>query len=135
MFTPPPFNSRHAPSVRYRHAPSVRERRTLLLAVTALALCTAFTVPQARESQADGRSQDAPSAAPSLREWAPFTVYVDPPTGFVFVKLPVGWKFVGRVDERQVRQLGRGQATQVVTRLLPSDAGAVAELRSGALVP
>ena len=33
---------------------------------------------------------------------ADYTVFVDPPTGFVFVKLPVGWKFVGRVDPKDV---------------------------------
>jgi hypothetical protein len=31
-----------------------------------------------------------------------YTVFLDPPTGFVFVKLPVGWKFVGRVDPKDV---------------------------------
>jgi hypothetical protein len=27
-----------------------------------------------------------------------YTVFVDPPSGFVFVKLPQRWQFVGRVD-------------------------------------
>ena len=33
---------------------------------------------------------------------ADYTVFLDPPTGFVFVKLPVGWKFVGKVDPNDV---------------------------------
>lgn len=31
-----------------------------------------------------------------------YTVFLDPPTGFVFVKLPVGWKFVGKVEPKDV---------------------------------
>ncbi|WP_051378935.1 hypothetical protein [Derxia gummosa] len=28
-----------------------------------------------------------------------YTVFHDAPTGFVFVKLPTGWKFVGKADK------------------------------------
>lgn len=48
---------------------------------------------------------------------ADYTVFVDPPTGFVFVKLPAGWKFVGKVE---AAQLGSLPAT-VVTALLSGD--------------
>jgi hypothetical protein len=55
-----------------------------------------------------------PHAEPTPRVLPDFTVFVDPPTGFVFVKLPAGWKFVGAVDA------GTAAATpaSVVTRLL-----------------
>src|SRR6185503_6457896 len=33
---------------------------------------------------------------------ADYTVFLDPPTGFVFVKLPVGWEYVGEVDPGDV---------------------------------
>ena len=40
----------------------------------------------------------ASQAARSARPLPDFTVFVDPPTGFVFVKLPAGWRFVGTVE-------------------------------------
>jgi hypothetical protein len=48
---------------------------------------------------------------------ADYTVFVDPPTGFVFVRLPEGWKFVGKVESAQVQRLPAG----VVTALLPEE--------------
>jgi hypothetical protein len=45
---------------------------------------------------------------------ADYTVFLDPSTGFVFVKLPTGWKFVGRVEPQDVARAPAG----VVTALL-----------------
>jgi hypothetical protein len=45
-----------------------------------------------------------------------FAVFVDPPTGFVFVKMPVGWKFVGKVERDSVASL----PANVITSLLPA---------------
>ena len=34
-----------------------------------------------------------------------YTVFVDPPTRFVFVKLPTGWKFAGRIEAQDMDHL------------------------------
>ncbi|MCW5660199.1 MAG: hypothetical protein KIT60_21055 [Burkholderiaceae bacterium] len=34
-----------------------------------------------------------------------YAVFVDPPTGFVFVKLPRGWKFAGKIEPEDVARL------------------------------
>lgn len=62
---------------------------------------------------------------------ADYTVFVDPPTGFVFVKLPAGWRFAGKVSESDLARLPGG----VVTALLKSEAAqAVAQRDAGARV-
>lgn len=48
-----------------------------------------------------------------------FDVYVDQPTGFVFVKLPAGWKFVSRIEQADMAQL----PGNVLTALLLPEAG------------
>ena len=55
---------------------------------------------------------------------ADYTVFLDPPTGFVFVKLPQGWKFVGSVE---AVDLGRPPANVVTTLLTTSSRTAGAE--------
>lgn len=49
-----------------------------------------------------GLSPAISPAGQTARVVPDFTVFVDPPTGFVFVKLPAGWKFVGKADLAQV---------------------------------
>ena len=58
-----------------------------------------------------------PAAAPAAITVKPFDVFVDPPTGFVFVKLPGGWKFVGALDGAETRTL----PAHVLTSLLPAE--------------
>lgn len=62
------------------------------------------------------------AAAPTLSQAervakvvADYTVFVDPPTGFVFVKLPAGWKFVGKVEAGDMAQLPAGVVTALLT--------------------
>jgi hypothetical protein len=45
---------------------------------------------------------------------ADYSVFVDPPTGFVFVKLPAGWTFVGRSSAEDLARL----PASVLTALL-----------------
>lgn len=56
-----------------------------------------------------------------------FDVYVDTPTGFVFIKLPAGWKFVSRLDEAEMSRL----PGTVHTSLLPPEADAPMVARQG----
>jgi hypothetical protein len=56
----------------------------------------------------------AQTAAPEVKT---LDVYVDLPTGFTFVKMPAGWKFVGKLEADQMREL----PGTVHTTLLPPD--------------
>lgn len=43
-----------------------------------------------------------------------YALYVDLPTAFAFVKLPDGWKFVGKLDAAQLRHLPPGTLTSLL---------------------
>ena len=68
-----------------------------------------------------------PAGAAQTVSPQPFDVFVDPPTGFVFVRLPTAWKFVGTLSALEVKAL----PATVITSLLPAgegDSSAVAQL-------
>ncbi|SAK49910.1 hypothetical protein AWB76_01391 [Caballeronia temeraria] len=48
---------------------------------------------------------------------APYSVFVDQPTGFTFVKLPSGWKFVGAVSQEEAQHVPAG----VLKSVLPAE--------------
>ena len=65
---------------------------------------------------APAAAQENPAAA--VKD---YTLFVDPPTAFAFIKLPTGWKFIGKLDVDQLRHLPPG----TVTSLLPREDDAV----------
>lgn len=43
-----------------------------------------------------------------------YDLFVDPPTAFAFIKLPTGWKFVGKLDSEQLKHLPPGTLTSLL---------------------
>jgi len=74
------------------------------LALAAVALATAFV---------SAHAQSAGSVP--VKDW---DVFVDLPTGFAFVKTPMGWKFVRQLDDEQ---LGRLPASTLTSLLAPDE--------------
>ncbi|HEU5294810.1 MAG TPA: hypothetical protein VFU71_08465 [Burkholderiaceae bacterium] len=87
--------------------------RTAIAAVLVAALSLVSALPASAGPHFNRGSQD-PERPVVV---ADYTVFVDPPTGFVFIRLPVGWKFVGSVTQEDVARL----PGTVVTTLLPPD--------------
>lgn len=79
--------------------------KKITAALTLLTLFAGAVVAPVQSAQAEGQ-------AVAVRN---FDVFVDPPTGYTFVRLPSGWKFVGVVEQSD---LGNLPAT-VITSLLP----------------
>jgi hypothetical protein len=65
------------------------------------------------------RSQTPEGIAPD------YSVFLDPPTGFVFVKLPTGWKFAGKVDASDAAKIPSNVLTSV---LPPASSDAVSQV-------
>jgi hypothetical protein len=84
--------------------------RLLPRLVPALLLVAAITLPAHAES------------APPTRD---FDVYVDLPTAFAFVKTPVGWKFVRKLDASQLKALHPTTLTSLLAPAPDVDAGSL----------
>ncbi|WP_077035923.1 hypothetical protein [Pelomonas sp. KK5] len=57
-----------------------------------------------------------------------YDVYVDPPTAFAYIKLPGGWKFIGKLDVEQMKRLPPG----TLTSLLPPEQAAATRMAMAA---
>jgi hypothetical protein len=84
--------------------------KTLITAAFALFAAFGSLSAQAADASADARQVPVKN----------FDVYVDLPTGFVFMKLPSGWKFIEKVDGAAMAQLPAGVLTAL---LLSEDSG------------
>lgn len=73
-----------------------------LIAATLLAATAAFALPAAAETMVPTKT---------------FDIYVDLPTGFTFVKMPGGWRFVGKVGAEEMASL----PTTVHTALIETE--------------
>lgn len=76
--------------------------RKLLTAGVIAALSTLALLPA--QAQSDARQIQV----------ADYAVFVDPPTGYTFVKLPAGWKFVGKIESADVAALPAHVVTALV---------------------
>lgn len=59
----------------------------------------------------------SPAMAQTTPQVRNLDVFVDLPTGFTFVKMPSGWKFVGKLEGEQLRHL----PSTTLTSLLPPE--------------
>ncbi len=76
-------------------------------------LLSVATLAQAAEP-AGGILIDAATARTASPVPSDFSVFVDPATGFTFVKTPKGWKFRGQLPAERLDSLPAGTYTRLI---------------------
>jgi hypothetical protein len=89
----------------------------VLVVTLAAVLAPRFDLGESAPQAATAAAPAQLAAPGSAKVVGDYTVFFDPPTGFVFVKLPSGWKFTGKVEGADIAKL----PASVVTYLLEPD--------------
>ncbi len=91
--------------------PQSRMLRTLLSGAAALILTTGAPAAQAADTTAALRETTGVRTASVVPA---FSVFVDPATGYAFVKTPAGWRFRGQLSADRLDSLPPGTYTRLI---------------------
>jgi hypothetical protein len=80
----------------------------------AMVLALALVSPLAMAANSPVDAPAGPAAKAGVVRPENYLVFVDPATGFMFVKTPVGWKFRGQLPADRLESLPAGTFTRLI---------------------